>query len=97
MAALSGQKAIATAGTELALVAASQIVQCPVAIRAMSANTGYMYIGHDGAGAVASTTGYQLAAGDQIILQYVYDLYEIFVDSSVNGEAVCWLLLSAGG
>lgn len=91
MAALSGQTTVTTAGTEVAL--GSGRINGPLAVRALSANTGKMYIGNAGDGTVASTTGYELAAGDQIILGYVGDLATIMVDSSVNGEKVCWLAL----
>jgi len=64
-----------------------------VAIRALSTNTGKVYIGNDGSGAVSSSTGFELSAGDQLILSYVGNLDTILVDSAVNGEGVCWLVL----
>jgi len=93
MAAISGVTNVATAGTEVVLAAAGTRANGPVAIRALTANTGFMYIGNAGDGTVASTTGYQLDAGDQIIFSYVGDLSSIMVDSSVNNEKVCWLIL----
>jgi len=44
-------------------------------------------------GDVASGNGYQLAAGEEIRLEFVTDLREVWVDAAVNGEGVCWLLL----
>lgn len=88
----SGQKTVTTAGTEVAL-AGSIVADGPVAIRALSSNTGKVYIGNDGSGAVSSSTGFELAAGDQMILSYVGSLDTILVDSAVNGEGVCWLVL----
>jgi len=75
------------------LSASGVVADGPVAIRALSANTGKMYIGNAGDGTVASTSGYELAAGDQLILSYVGALDNILVDASVNGEKVCWLIL----
>jgi hypothetical protein len=92
MGAMSGLKTIATAGTELAL-SASNKVQCAVAVKALTTNTGLMYIGNAGDGTVASTTGFPLAAGDTIIFEYVDDLANIMVDSAVNGESVAFLVL----
>ena len=82
-----------TAGTEVSLTAASQLVSGPVAIKALSTNTGTMYIGNAGDGTVSSSSGYPLAAGEQIILNLVGDMTEIMVDASVNGEKVAWLIL----
>jgi hypothetical protein len=92
---LSGQTTVAAAGTEVVLVAAATRVNVAVAIRALSTNTGKMYIGNTGAGVVSSTTGYELSAGDQIILEQITDLSEIMVDASVSGEKVCWLILGS--
>jgi len=91
--AISGQKAIATAGTELALVAASTPANCAVAIKALPANTGVMYVGWTTPGVVSSTTGFPLSASEVIVLEHVADLKDIMVDASVNGEGVAWLLL----
>jgi hypothetical protein len=92
MATLSGQKTVAAAGTAEAL-SASNKVQCALAIKGLTANTGLVYIGNDGSGAVSSSTGFPLAAGDTIILEYVDDLASIWVDSAVNGEGVAWIAL----
>ncbi len=88
----SGQKSVTTAGTEVAL-AVSQPVAGPVAIKALAANTGLVFIGNAGDGTVSSASGYQLSAGEQIVLNLVGDLAEIMVDSAINGEGVCWLIL----
>lgn len=93
MAALSGQTAVTTAGTEVAL--GSGRANAPVAIKALSTNTGKMYIGNAGDNTVSSSTGYSLSAGDQIIMAYLGDLADVMVDSSVDGEKVCWLILGS--
>ena len=88
--ATSGQTTVTTAGTEVRL-ATNQPSRGLVYIRALSANTGKMYIGNDGADAVSSSTGYELAAGDQVIVTLT-NLNQLWVDASVNGEKVCWLI-----
>jgi hypothetical protein len=35
-----------------------------------------------------------LSAGEALIFDFVADLAEIWIDSTVNGEGVAWLLLS---
>lgn len=93
MSAISGQKTVAAAGTAEALGSAS--LQGPLMIKALIANTGYIYVGNDGAGDVASGNGLELAAGDVVVFDWVGSLANIIIDSSVNGEGVSWLLLSA--
>lgn len=84
---LSGQITVTTAGTE---VQGTAIAGDGFFIRALSTNTGKMYIGNNGSGAVSSSLGYELSAGDQIYIG-IRNLNEIWIDASVNGEKVCWL------
>ena len=88
---ISSQKTVTTAGTEVQLHA-GLLVNCAVMIKALPANTGVMYIGQV-AGAVSSSTGMPLSAGEVAIMDRVGNLNEIWVDSTVNGEGVAWLLL----
>jgi hypothetical protein len=90
--AISGQKTVTTAGTEVAL--GTQDVHCPIAVKAHAANTGLIFIGGD-AGVVSSSTGFQLSAKEVIVFEYVGNLGSIMVDSAVNGEGVSWLALNA--
>jgi len=91
MAALSGQKTVTTAGTAVALGA--QPIGGPVAVKALAANSGVVVIGCDGAGDVTTSNGFQLSAGEVIIFNHVAHLGNVWVDSAVNGEGVCWLAL----
>ena len=86
--AISGQITVTTAGTEVQ--GGNVPLTNGVLIKALGANTGKMYVGNDGAGAIASTTGYELSA-DQVIFVQVDNLNKLWFDSSVNGEKVCWL------
>ena len=88
----SGQTAVTTAGTEVAL--GSGEIHGPLAIKALAANTGLVFVGRIANGTVASSTGFQLAAGEVITLNYVSDLGDLLVDSAVNGEGVCWIALN---
>jgi len=92
MAAISGQKNVTTAGTELAL--GDQMINGPLMVKAKPANTGYIYLGNAGDGSVSSTTGIILAAGDVVIFDWVGNLSALMVDASVNGEGVGWISLS---
>ena len=92
MAALSGQKAIAAAGTAEAL--GSQLINGPLMVKALIANTNNMFIGSDGAGDVTSANGLQLAAGDVVVFDFVGNLATLWLDSAVNGEGVSWIVLN---
>lgn len=85
----SGQITVTTAGTAVQ----GDDVDCPngVIVRALAANTGVMYIGNDGAGDVSSSTGFQLDASEKTYIP-ISNLKDMWVDSAVNGEKVCWAL-----
>lgn len=83
-----GQKTVATAGTEEALVASSvSLVAGLVEIKALPANTGVMYVGLN---PVTSATGFPLSAGESVVL-HINDLQTIYIDSTVNGEGVAYI------
>lgn len=90
-AAISGLCTVTTAGTAVAL--GSQVIEGPIAIHAVAGNAGVVYIGNDGADDVASTNGYEMSAGDTIVLSYVENLNQIYVDAANNTEYVTWLAL----
>ncbi len=84
----SGQVTVTTAGTAVQM---TQVRGCEFEIKALPGNTGIMYVGTDNTNAeVAATTGYALSKSESIIV-YADDLSEFWLDSSVNGEKVCWM------
>lgn len=84
----SGQVTVTTAGTAVQM---TQVRGCEFEIKALPTNSGDMYVGSDSTNLdVGSTTGYVLDAGESIIV-YADDLSEFWLDSSVNGEKVCWM------
>ena len=87
---LSGKKTVTTAGTRVAL-STPQTGTAPVAIKALAVIVGLIYLGDS---TVASTNGFQLSAGDVIILDFLGDLSTLWIDSAVNGEGVTWLVLN---
>lgn len=93
MAAISGQTTVTSAGTEVVLTSSPVRANGPVAVRALSGNTGKVYVGNAGDGTVSATTGYELAAGDQIIFANVGALSTIMVDAATDGDKVSWLIL----
>jgi hypothetical protein len=90
--ALSGQKTVTTAGTEVAL--GDQQIGAPLMVKALTTNTGLVFVG-ESAGGVSSATGMPLSAGEVVIFEFVGQLGAIWVDSAVNGEGVAWLALSS--
>ncbi len=96
--ALSGQTTVTTAGTEVPLSTTQAAKGGAVIIKALPGNTGVMYIGNDGAGAVSSASGFPLMSGEYVILELekISSLSSIWVDASVNGEKVAWILTEVG-
>ncbi len=89
-----GQKLVTTAGTQVALVAASKKVR-KAKIKALAANTGAIYVGPS---TVDSATGYVLSAGQELDLTSLFwkegdlvDLNTVYIDSAVNGEGVSFI------
>lgn len=96
--ALSGQKTVTTAGTAVQL-GTQATLGGEVVIKALSTNTGLIYVGNDGAGDVASTNGFVLSKNEWVELDVckVSSLAAIWIDSSVNGDGVSWILTNVGG
>lgn len=82
---LNGKKTVTTAGTRVVL--ASSTVAKSVTIKALTANTGTIYVGDS---SVSASNGYALAAGDSVSLD-IANLTTVNIDSSVNGEGVTYL------
>lgn len=80
----NGAKAVAAAGTAEALAADTDLTSGYINIKALSTNTGLVYVGDSD---VDSTNGYPLAAGESVALT-VANLNQVYVDAAVNGEAV---------
>lgn len=89
--AISGQKVIAAAGTAERL--GTGTCMSNLMIKALIANTGYVYVGEDGAGDVSAANGQVLSAGDSIVMENLAQFNHISIDVSVNGEGVSWLKL----
>ena len=85
---------VTTAGTEVRVSSTDLFVK-KLIVRSAAANTGNMFIGNDGAGAVAITSGLALEPADPPLVigdleiggkdDYI-NLKDMWVDSSVNGE-----------
>jgi hypothetical protein len=88
------RKTVTTAGTRERLVAASTTCKY-VIITALSSNTGRVMIGGSTVVAAVGATsrGVPLNAGEKFGLP-ADDLYDIYIDSTVNGEGVMFVYLS---
>lgn len=80
----NGKTSVTTAGTRVVLAASQAVLS--VTIKALSTNTGVIYVGN---ASVASTNGFQLSAGDTLSMDLA-NLNTINIDSSVNGEGVTY-------
>lgn len=70
----NGKKTVTAAGTAEALAGSTAIKS--VTIKALSTNTGNVYVGDSG---VDSTNGFQLAKGDTVSLD-IDDLADVYID-----------------
>lgn len=88
------QKLVTTAGTAVALSATKKLLS-KVKVRALTTNTGAIFIGDS---TVSASVGYPLAAGVEIDLDDllsnnsdVIDLSKIYIDSAVDAEGVAFI------
>lgn len=81
----TGKATVSTAGTRVVLASAQAITS--VTVKALSTNTGLIYVGNS---TVASTNGFQLSAGDSVSMD-VTDLSTVYLDCAVSGEGVSYL------
>ena len=84
----SGQITVTTAGT--AVQGTSVTLTNGVYIKALAGNTGKVYVGNDGAADVTSANGFELSAGEMILVQ-VANLNEMWFDAATNGDKFCWI------
>jgi hypothetical protein len=91
MAVLSGQKTVTTAGAAVELGSAP--VYGSLIVKALDTNTGKIYVGNNGSATVSSSTGLVLLSSEVVVFEYAGSLGDLFIDSSVNGEGVSWLVL----
>jgi hypothetical protein len=84
-AAISGTINVTTPGTSIQ--GGNVPLTNGVYIKALSGNTGKMYIGY---ATGDNRTGYELGAGQAILVQ-VANLNTLWFDASVGGEKICWL------
>lgn len=81
----NGSKAVATAGTAVALSTATTIKS--VVVKALYANTGTIYLGSS---SVSSLNGVELQSGDSVGID-IDDLAKVYIDASVSGEGVSYI------
>ncbi|MBK9272865.1 MAG: hypothetical protein IPM48_14875 [Saprospiraceae bacterium] len=86
---INGQKTVSSAGTAEQLIATSTQVES-VTIKALSGNTGSVYVGNN---VVSSSNGFVLAAGEAISLD-IDDLSLVYIDVGTNDDGVSWIAIA---
>ena len=84
----SGQITVTTAGTA---VQGPSTGGLQVAVKAMAGNSGIVYVGNDAAGDVTSANGFELSAGEGVVVRK--NLNALWFDAATNGDKLCWLKL----
>lgn len=88
----TGQKNVTTSGTPVKIDKIDLEGKQEVAVKAKNSNTGTISVGFSSASALkTSTSHFKLAAGDTVRV-VVDDLDEIWIDATVSGEGVEWIL-----
>ncbi len=88
----TGQKNVTTSGTPVQLTGQSIDDDQSIVIKAKAANTGIITVGNSSPNALNSGSGhFKLAAGEAIELEAA-DASRIFIDATVSGEGVEFLI-----
>lgn len=85
---LSGQTTVTTAGTAIQLTA---VAGYSFVLTAHPSNSGYVWVGSDGAGDVTSSNGSPLGPGEKLEVRPSNTLGAYWVDADSNGSVLCWL------
>lgn len=80
-----GQTTVGTIETQL--IAISTPCKKGVLVKALSTNTGVVYIGKTG---VATTSGYELTAGEAVTIE-IDDVNKVFGIADTTGQKVSWI------
>lgn len=95
----SGVITVTTAGTEVRFSSTDLFVK-KLIVRPAAANTGNIFLGNDGAGAVAITSGLAMEPADPPLVigdleiggrDDTFNLKDLWIDSSVNGEKLTYI------
>lgn len=89
---LSTQVGLTVAGTAYKLGTGN--VNQYVMFKALTINTGVVYVGNNGNNTVSSNTGMPLSSGQAVVV-YVDDLDNWWANGTVNGDKVSVLLLGS--
>lgn len=82
---LNGKTTVTTSGIRVTLASSTTVKS--VTIKALSTNTGIIYVGNS---SVASTNGLQLQASESVSID-IANLNTVNIDSSVSGEGVTYI------
>ena len=88
----NGHTAVASAGTAVTLVA-SQAIKSGVTVKALSANTGLIFVGKstvENASGAIGVRGIELNAKESVFVE-IDDINKVYVDAAVSGEGVGWV------
>lgn len=81
-------KTTTTAGVAVQIASSTSIAS--VTLRALSSNTGKVYVGNS---TVTALNGFQLAADETVSID-INNLNKVYIDVAVNGEGVTYIYLA---
>jgi hypothetical protein len=93
----SGTTTISTAGTEVQISNTTNRVRW-IKVKALAANSNKVYFGVSD---VSATNGYELSAGNEIVLDLIgaggtVAFSVFYLDAAVDGDKVCWWVFLDG-
>lgn len=84
-----GQRAVGVA--EVRILGTTEQLTRSVSVKALSTNTGIVYIGRQG---VTTATGWELSAGESIDIDVNEQAVNLYAIASMAAQGVCWIAIA---
>lgn len=84
---INGRVTVAAAGTRVTLSANFTNLEVGVFVKALSTNTGLIYLGNS---TVAAANGYVLSVNEHVFIS-IRNLQNLFIDASINAQGISYI------
>ena len=72
-------------------VLGTQDIKDSLTVKALTTNTGLVWIGKHSDDTLSQLTGFELAAGEEVTFAWVDNLADVYMNAEVSGDDVCWI------
>jgi hypothetical protein len=83
-------------GVVMSGVLGHQVIQDALRLKSLASNAGLIWIGKHSDDTISSLTGFELAAGDELVFEWVDNLADVYVSKQVETDELCWIKLFGG-